>query len=444
MLLMSTDLPNAIDRTAYQSQTIVGRNRAIETDSFQTGINNNMLVIGPSGAGKTRHVLKPNLLQMGSSFIVLDTKGTLCREMGAVLAGAGYTVECLDFASICEEPRPLPAGAVHVGYNPFAFIRRTADGKPNQQDILSIAVALCPVESMKDPFWDRAAANLLAALIAYVMEELPREEQTFAALVELAEHLNDGATFRLLDDLEVSDPDSLASSMYLRYASTRDAEKMNASIIGIIAEKLMCLGFDGALRLYTASRQVDFARFGHERRALFVTMSDIDRALDPLTSLFVDDFANLYLNNIDDLLAVARSREVWVTLLLQSVNQLEARYGRSRAMSIMGNCDVQLTLGFQDLDTARCFSERADRMPKTLLELPSGRAWLFVRGRRAEEVESYRLEEHPRYAELAFAAVAPLETPGQRAPEAAPAREAADPVSMREACSFTLDEEIPF
>lgn len=471
MLLMSTDLPNVIDRTAYQSQTIVGRNRTIETDSFQTGINNNMLVIGPSGAGKTRHVLKPNLLQMGSSFIVLDTKGTLCREMGTMLAGAGYTVECLDFANICEEPRPLPAGAAHVGYNPLSFIRRDSHGRPNQQDILSIAVALCPVENGKEPFWDRAAANLLAALIAYVMEELPREEQTFAALVELAEHLNDGATFRLLDDLEVSDPDSLASSMYLRYASTRDAEKMNASIIGIIAEKLMCLGFDGALRLYTASRQVDFARFGHERRALFVTMSDIDRALDPLTSLFVDqafkallreadrcpggrmpvpvrlfldDFANLYINNIDDLLAVARSREIWVTLLLQSMNQLEARYGRSRAMSIMGNCDVQLALGFQDLDTARCFSERADRMPKTLLELPSGRAWLFVRGRRAEEVESYRLEEHPRYAELVSAAAAPFETPGQRAPEAAPAREPVDPVSMGEACSFTLDEDIPF
>lgn len=110
----------------------------------------------------------------------------------------------------------------------------------------------------------------------------------------------------------------------------------------------------------------------------------------------------------------------------------------------MGNCDVQLALGFQDLDTARCFSERADRMPKTLLELPSGRAWLFVRGRRAEEVESYRLEEHPRYAELVSAAAAPFETSGQRAPEAAPAREPVDPVSMGEACSFTLDEEIPF
>ena len=459
---MFVDSPNAVDRAAYQGQTIVGRSCTIETDSFQTGINNNMLVIGPSGAGKTRHVLKPNLLQMGSSFIVLDTKGTLCREMGTMLAGAGYTVECLDFANICEEPRPLPAGAAHVGYNPLSFIRRDAHGRPNQQDILSIAVALCPVENGKELFWDRAAANLLTALIAYVVEDLPRAEQTFAAVIELAEHLNDGATFRLLEDLEMSDPGSLASSLYLRYAATRDAEKMNSSIIGILAEKLMCLGFDGALKLYTAAQQVDFARFGHERRALFVTVSDIDHSLDPLTSLFVDqafkallreadrcpgsrmpvpvrlfldDFANLYIDKIDDLLAVARSREIWVTLLLQSVDQLEARYGRPRAMSIMGNCDTQLVLGFQDTDTAQCFAERADRMPKTLLETSSGRAWLFVRGKRAEEVESYRLEEHPCYEELVAAASVPLEEP---------AREPISSVSDKDPCPFALDDEIPF
>lgn len=459
---MSVDSSNAADRAAYRGKTIVGRNRTIETDSFQTGINNNMLVIGPSGAGKTRHVLKPNLLQMGSSFIVLYTKGTLCREMGAMLAGAGYAVECLDFANICEESKALLADVERVGYDPLAFIRRDAHGCPNQQDILSIAVALCPVESLKDPFWDRAAANLLTALIAYVVEELPREEQTFAAVIELAEHLNDGATFRLLDDLEMSDPGSLASSLYLRYAATRDAGKMNSSIIGILAEKLMCLGFDGALKLYTASHQVDFARFSHERRALFVTMSDIDRSLDPLTSLFVDqafkallrkadrcpggrmpvpvrlfldDFANLYIDKIDDLLAVVRSREIWVTLLLQSVNQLEARYGRPRAMSIMGNCDTQLVLGFQDVDTAQCFAERADRMPKTLLETPAGRAWLFVRGKRAEEVESYRLEEHPRYEELVAAASVPFE---------APARESIGSASNEEPCPFAFDDEIPF
>lgn len=458
-------------RAAYRGETLVGRDRALETDSFETGLNNNMLVIGPSGAGKTRHVLKPNLLQMGSSFIVLDTKGALCRDMGPVLVQSGYKVERLDFASVSDEPGPLPAGVMNAGYDPLAFIRRDAHGRPNQQDILSVAKAISPVGDHQDPFWDNSAANLLAALIAYVMEELPRQEQNFSAVIELADHLQDGAALRLLEDLEISDPLSFACSMYRRYAGVTDSEKTHASILGFVAEKLMCLGFDGALGLYTTPHQVDVAGFGHERRALFVTVSDIDRSLDPLASLFVDqvfkalvreadrcpggclplpvrllldDFANLYIQHIDDVLSIVRSREVWVTLLLQSVNQLEARYGRSRAMSIMSNCDTQLVLGFQDLDTAQCFAERADRMPKTLLEMPAGRAWLFVRGRRAEEVESCRLEEHPRYAELVAEASAPFEMPGRVASKAEPAREPIDSVSAGEACPFTLDEEIPF
>lgn len=422
-------------RAAYRGKTLVGRNRALETDSFETKLNNNVLVIGPSGSGKTRHVLKPNLLEASSSFIVLDTKGTLCSEMGCALARLGYIVERLDFASVSEEPRPLPAGAVNVGYNPLAFVRRDAQGKPNQQDIISVAKAVSPVGNFRDPFWDNSAANLLAVLIAYVMEELPQSEQNFAAVIELANHLQDGATLRLLDDLEVSNPQSLACTLYQRYAGVIESERTHASILGVLAEKLMCLGFDGALRLYTEERQVDFASFGHGRRALFVTVSDIDRSLDPLASLFVtqafnvlmreadrcpsgrlpqpvrfflDDFANLYIQNIDDILAVTRSREIWVTLLLQSVNQLEARYGRPRAMSIMGNCDTQLVLGFQDLDTARCFAERADKLPKSLYEMPAGSAWLFIRGRSAEALDAYRLEEHPRYAELVQAAEGPV------------------------------------
>ena len=418
------------DRSAYRGETILGRGRTLQTDSYQTSLNNNMLVIGPSGSGKTRHVLKPNLLQMGPSFIVLDSKGALCQEMAPVLARHGYLVQRLDFANTSGDATPLPIGATDVGYDPLSFVRRDSDGRPNQQDIISVARALCPIENESDSFWDRAASNFIAILIAYVLEELPHAEQNFAAVIELAEHLQDGATFRLLDDLEITDPGSFTYSMYLRYSPTRDAEKMSASIMGIIAEKLMCLGFDGAIDLYVATEQVDFAQFGHECRALFVTVSDIDRALDPLTSLFVsqafgtlvreanacpgaclpvpvrfflDDFANLNIENIDDILAVARSREIWCTLLLQSVNQLEARYGRARAMSIMGNCDTQLVLGFQDLDTAQCFAERADRMAKTLLEMAPSHAWLFVRGHRAEEIDSFRLEGHPRYAELAEA-----------------------------------------
>ena len=413
------------------SNTILAADRTLSCDTRATGLNNNLLVIGPSGSGKTRHVLKPNLLEMGSSFVVLDTKGTLAREMGPVLATHGYRVECLNFADLSAScTHPLPRSVQRVGYNPLAFVRRGAEGLPNQQDIISIARAICPVEDESQPFWDHAASNLLACLIAYVLEQLPEREQHFGSVVTLAEHMEDKATIRLLDELEATAQASFALALWRRYSPTLTAEKMHASISGILAEKIMCLGFDGARDLYTRACQVDFARLGHERCALFVTVSDIDRSIDPLTSLFVtqafttlireadaqpggrlpvpvrlmlDDFANLNIPNIDDILAVIRSREIWCTLQLQSINQLEAIYGRPRALSIMGNCDTHLALAFQDIESAQCYAERANKLASTLLTTPLDRSWLFVRGRPGEQVARYELASHPRYAELAEA-----------------------------------------
>lgn len=409
--------------------TILAANRTLSCDTRSTGLNNNLLVIGPSGSGKTRHVLKPNLLEMGSSFIVLDTKGTLAREMGPVLAAHGYAVERLDFADLSAiGRRTLPRGVRDVGYNPLAFVRYNAAGAPVQQDIISVARAICPVEDESQPFWDHAASNLLSCLIAYVLEQLPERERHFGSVVTLAEHMEDKVTVRLLDELEATAPTSFALALWRRYAPTLTAEKMHASISGILAEKIMCLGFDGARDLYTCAHQVDFARLGHSRCALFVTISDIDRSIDPLTSLFVtqaftalireadtqpdgrlpvpvrlmlDDFANLNIPNIDDILAVIRSREIWCTLQLQSINQLEAIYGRPRALSIMGNCDTHLVLAFQDIESARCYAERANKLASTLLATPLDRSWLFVRGQAGEQVTRYDLTAHPRYVELA-------------------------------------------
>ena len=147
--------------------TILAADRTLSCDTRATGLNNNLLVIGPSGSGKTRHVLKPNLLEMGSSFIVLDTKGTLAREMGPILASHGYRVECLDFADLSAEvPRPLPPEVGRTGYNPLAFVRYNAAGAPVQQEIISIARALCPVEAESQPLWDHTASNLLVCLMA--------------------------------------------------------------------------------------------------------------------------------------------------------------------------------------------------------------------------------------------------------------------------------------
>lgn len=180
--------------------TILAQAHTLSCDTRRTGLNNNMLVIGPSGAGKTRNVLKPNLLQMNASYIVLDTKGTLCREVGPVLAAHGYRVQRLNFADL-DDATTLPEDIEQCGYNPLNHIRRTKDGKPNQQDIISVAKAICPVEDQTQPFWDHAAANLLSCLIAYVCEQLPVEEQTFSSVIDLCEHLQDRATARLFDDL---------------------------------------------------------------------------------------------------------------------------------------------------------------------------------------------------------------------------------------------------
>lgn len=113
----------------------------------------------------------------------------------------------------------------------------------------------------------------------------------------------------------------------------------------------------------------------------------------------LDDFANLNIENIDNILSIVRSREIWCTLFVQSINQLDAIYGHARAQSIISNCDTQLVLAFQDAETARCFNDRADKLPTSLLQMSRKHAMLFIAGARGEEVEKYRLEEHPLYRE---------------------------------------------
>ena len=407
--------------------TLLAEGRSLSCDTRQTGLNNNLLVLGPSGAGKTRHVLKPNLLEMGSSFLVLDTKGLLHREVGPLLARNGYDVQCVNFADLAEGASGRRAPHA-TGYNPLAHIRRDArTGAPLQQDIISVAKAMCPVSLEGDPFWDQAAANYLTCLIAYVLEELPAGERHLGSVVRLVEEMDTGGTEGLMRDLEATSPASYALAVWRRIDKTRKADRTHASIMAIIAEKVSCLAFDAAIDLYTAPRQVDFARMGHERVALFVTVSDIDHSIDPLTNLFVtqalqgllreadrcpegrlpqpvrlmlDDFSNLSIPNFTDAIAVLRSREVWCTLLLQTVSQLTERYGEAGAATIMGNCDAQLVLAFQDAATASQFADRANCLPSSLLASPLDRSWLFVRGRAGEEVRRFRLEDHPRYREM--------------------------------------------
>ena len=408
----------SIDRTAYQSESILAEGRTLSNDSWSTGMNCNQLVLGPSGSGKTRNFLKPNLLQANASFLVLDTKGQLYREVGPMLAAAGYDVQNIDFTNV--------AGT--VGYDPLDHIERDPlTGEPSQRDIISVASALCPIESFKDPFWDHAAANYLASFIAYVLEVFPREFQTMDRVIQLYEQTADPEELKALyASLAKTHPESFALSIYRRVSSGLNADKMHSSIMGILAEKVMCLSFREAVSLFRAERKVDFARMGHERMVLFVTVSDVDHSLRSLTNIFVtqafqglireadecpygmlpmpvrlflDDFSNLNVPQFDDIISVVRSREIWCTILCQSVSQLNVRYGQFGAETIISNCDVQLVLAFADNTTTACYAPLAARTPDSLRATPLDEAWLFVRGRKAERVRKYDVTCHPRWTD---------------------------------------------
>lgn len=405
-------------RAAYAGELILTSTRSESMDSWATGLNNNVLVLGCSGSGKTRNFLKPNLLQCEGSYVVLDSKGRLFREMGPCLSAHGYTVDCLDFTTM--------EGT--IGYDPLHHVR-WRNGRPLAQDVISVASALFPRSEMgDDPFWAGAAANYVASYIAYVFEALPDREWNMASVVSVYEQACEGNAEALFSDLSRQDPESYAVSLYRRAKSTARAEKMHSSIMGIIAANLMPLTFDGALASFRKVDQIDFCDLGRERRVLFVTMDDMDRSLAPLTSLFIrqafsslcdfadakcesgrlpvpvrfmlDDFANLTLPYFDDVLSVIRSREISCTIICQTVSQLEARYNQAIANSIIGNCDRHLVLGFQDERTARYFSLRANKTATTLLETPADNWWLFERGHRGACEPGYKIEEHPRYFDL--------------------------------------------
>ena len=413
-------------RAAYAGQLILTSGHAASMDSWATDLNNNVLVLGCSGSGKTRNFLKPNLLQCEGSYIVLDSKGRLYDEMAPFLRAHGYVVDRLDFTTMDGE----------IGYDPLHHVR-WRKGRPLAQDIIAIASALFPRADMgDDPFWAGAAANYVASYIAYVFEALPDREWNMASVVSVYEQACEGNAEALFADLSKQDPDSYAASLFRRARSTARADKMHSSIMGIIAANLLPLTFDGALASFRKAQQIDFCDLGRERRALFVTMDDMDRSLAPLTSLFIrqafsslcdfadtrcdggrlpvpvrfmlDDFANLTLPGFDDVLSVIRSREVSCTIICQTVSQLEARYDQAVANSIIGNCDRHLVLGFQDERTAKYFALRANKLPSTLLETPAGNWWLFERSRRGICEPAYALEQHPRYREF----VASCEMPG--------------------------------
>ena len=393
-----------------KNMRVMAKGLYMSNDTRVTGLNNNDLIIGPSGAGKTTGYVKPNLLLGGGSIIVADTKGALLQEVGPEMARRGYRVLHLDFSDLAESS---------LGYDPLDYIRRGEDGRYSQQDVMTIAKALCPIEDFKQPFWDHAAAMLLASIIGTVLEYYSREWQTMGMVSELCAGYGqkEGGQFhQMVFKLGQKNPESFAWRKFRMVSSCEGADKMYCSILGILAEKLDVLTFDGIERLFQMEERVDFAGLGREKTALFLTVSDTDRSMDRLVILFytqalqglcrsadrdypdhrlpvsvrfiLDDFAtNTVIPDFDSIISVIRSREIYVSIIIQSLSQLEGLYGHAKAMTIINNCDNCLYLGGQDVETASYFSLKMNRTVDTILNLPLDAAILFTRGQRPRRVE---------------------------------------------------------
>ena len=393
------------------STRILAEGVRVSNDTWATGINNNDVIIGPSGAGKTRGYVIPNVLASEGSLIVTDTKNVLCGALEGYLRENGFKVQCVDFVD-CAHSRQ--------GYNPLDYVEMT-DEKPNEQDMMRVAAALCPVEDSRDPFWELAARGLLASLVGYAMECLPLQECNLSSVCRLFRAvLDDDKYEKLIRELEITDPECFAVRQFLTSRASKKADKMDASIKGILGQKLAAYGFDGIQRVFTMQDRVNFAGLRKEKTALFINISDTDRSMDRLVSLFyaqamqtlcntpevpgetflpvrmiMDDFASgCRVPDFDRVISVVRSRHLYISIIIQSLSQLESLYGGASAATILNNCDTLLYLGGNDVSTSRYIGARANRPPHAILSMGTDEALLFQRGQEARKVERYKLEEY--------------------------------------------------
>ena len=408
--------------------------------------NKNVLIVGGSGSGKTRFWLKPNLLQMHSSYVVTDPKGSIVVECGNALLKNGYKLKILNTINFSKS----------MHYNPFAYVH-------SEKDILKLVTTLMTNTkgegSGGDPFWEKSERLLLTALIAYLHYEAPVEEQNFATLLEMLntmQVLEDDEEYQnpvdlLFEELAKKKPNSFAGRQYKLYKLA--AGKTAKSILISCGARLAPFDIQ-ELRDLTMYDELQLDTLGDRKTALFLIMSDTDSTFNFLISMIYTQLFNLLCDKADDvyggklpihvrclidecanigqipqlekLVATIRSREISACLVLQTRSQLKAIY-KDNADTIVGNMDSQIFLGGSEPTTLKDLSEMLgketidafntsdtrgnspsygttfQKMGHELLSrdelavLDGGKCILQLRGVRPFLSDKYDLTQHPNY-----------------------------------------------
>ena len=424
---------------------ILTQNVRIGLDGRKHRRNLNVLVVGGSGAGKTRFYAKPNVMQANTSYVVLDPKGEILRDTGYLLEQQGYDIKVLDL---------IDTSRSH-GFNPFVYLR-------DDKDVLRLVSNLIRNTTPKgaqsnDPFWERAETALLEALILYLANEAPPEEQNFPMVMEMinaAEVKEEDEEYasvldELFERLAMRDPEHLAVKQYhiFKLAAGKTAKSILISL-GVRLEKFNLPQIASVVN----HDELDIPSLGERKTALFAIIPDSDSSLNFIigmmySSIFqelyyiadhvyggrlpvhvhcvMDEFANIALpDEFDKLLATMRSREFSVSIIIQNIAQLKALFEKQWE-SIIGNCDEFLYLGGNEDSTHELVSKKLGKTtidtntygqskgrngnystnwqisgrelytPDEVRMLDNRYALLFIRGERAIQDEKYDILRHP-------------------------------------------------
>ena len=385
-------------REFNDSSMLIAEGCDYSLNDFATKLNNNVLVVGGSGCGKTRDIVIPNILKAVGSYIVSDPKGDLYRRFGGYLRSKGYDVKLINFA------HPEKS----CSYNPLHYIKTT-------QDIVKFSSLLIndrrSANSRADPFWDLSSATLLSAVIGYLKEE-GYEHYTFSEILAMirngtrtGDSAKSSALAVMFERLEEKNPDSWACAQFKGInAAPNDTY---GCILSSLSAKFAYYDSE-ELNKMMSGKCYDFSTIACRKTAVFVVVSDTDRTMDSLANIFftqavnalcdfadtrcknnrlpipvrfiLDDFAtNCRIEEFPRIISSIRSRAISVMLLIQSEAQLRQGYAMD-ALTIISNCDTYAYIGGNDLETAESISIRTDVPLRDVLYMPVGECVVFRRG----------------------------------------------------------------
>lgn len=401
---------------------ILGENVIYSSNSMETGVNNNVLVCGSSGSGKTMSISEPRLLEThNSSLIATVTKRRIVEKYKNVFENRGYIVEDLNFINPSDS---------NIAYDPLRYV-------DSYSDITFLAESIVKANPKKDksnadPYWDDAATSLLSAEIAYTI--MTKDNATFADVLDLHDEIDfrdSGGQIvtsldRQFERLAEKDPSCFAVTCW---RSFHQLPIKTASCIFSTLNTTIDTVFSPELREMIAKKdKVDFEKLATQKTVLFVSTSAVNPSLHCFVNMFYaqafkslfeyaeklstgklpvpvhvlcDDFATgSRILNFPEYISIFREKDISVTLLVQSESQLESMYGTDDATTIINNCDTYLYMGGMDLRTGRSISERLNVPLDEVLYMPIGREYVFRRGQKPVVTWRYDICKDKRYRDI--------------------------------------------